>query len=67
MNNLMERPTTTNAVNGMAVCRALAKARVGDAIALKWLMDQSAAGNNAAARAVEEFTRAHGSPSAINN
>jgi hypothetical protein len=61
MNNLMERPNHSIAANGMAVSRAIAKARVGDAQALRWLNDQRAEGNHLAARALEDFQRAHGS------
>jgi hypothetical protein len=60
MNTQMERSTITTAVNGMAVTRALAKARVGDAEALRWLIEQSKAGNVSAIRAIEEFQRVHG-------
>jgi len=68
MNNLMEKPTAnaTSATMGMAVSRALAKARVGDAQALRWLLDQRTAGNFAAGRAVEEFQRSHGVPATTN-
>ncbi len=60
MTTMMERPTVTSAANGMAVSRALAKARVGDAQALKWLMEQSKQGNMSAVRAIQEFQLVHG-------
>ena len=46
-----------NPVNGIAVIRAFAKARVGDAQALRWLIEQSKAGNVAAVRAIEDYQR----------
>jgi hypothetical protein len=59
MNTLQERPTMTNsAVNCVAVTRAAAKARFGDQQALRWLLDQRTAGNQYAARAIEEIERA---------
>ncbi len=64
MNNLMERSNHTIAANGIAVSRAVAKARVGDAQALRWLNDQRTAGNHLAARALDEYQRFHGSDAA---
>lgn len=60
MINIMEQPTTTSAATGMAISRALAKARAGNTEALRWLIEQRRAGNALAVRAVAEFQRVHG-------
>lgn len=59
MNNLMERSKAPNVVNSVAVTRALAKARLGDEQALRWLVDQRTAGNPVAAKALDEYRRNH--------
>lgn len=59
MNNLMERSKANNPVNCMAVTRALAKARLGDQEALRWLVEQRSTGNQAASRALDEYRRTH--------
>jgi len=58
MYNLKEQPINPSVVGGMAASRALAKARVGDTQALRWLIEQREAGNHFAARAVAELVRA---------
>ncbi|AIE85510.1 hypothetical protein [Fimbriimonas ginsengisoli] len=58
MNTLMERPMPNSAVNCAAITRAVAKARLGDEVALRWLMDQRTAGSVVAARALEDLQRA---------
>lgn len=45
------------AVNAAAVTRAAMKARFGDEVALRWLLDQRNAGNLAAGRAIEDIER----------
>lgn len=57
MNTLKERSNVHPQSNGIAVVRALAKARVGDEQALRWLMDQSKLGNLAALKALEDYER----------
>jgi len=57
MNQLIERTKTPNTMNSMAVTRALAKARLGDEQALRWLVDQRAAGSVVAARALDDYRR----------
>ena len=57
MNHLMERTKAPNTMNSMAVTRALAKARLGDEEALRWLVEQRAAGNQVATRALDDYRR----------
>lgn len=58
MNTVQERNMHNAAVNAAAITRASIKARLGDAQALRWLLDQRNAGNPAAARAIEDLERA---------
>ncbi len=44
-------------INPVAVIRAFAKARMGDEIALRWLIDASQAGNAAATKAIQDLAR----------
>lgn len=58
MNTLLEQPKTgPSVVNSMAVTRALAKARLGDQEALRWLVEQRSAGSAVAARALDDYRR----------
>lgn len=54
MNNLTQ-PKINPA---MAATRALAKARMGDREALRYLVEQRAAGDTAATRALEQYNKA---------
>lgn len=48
---------TLNRSNAMAATRALAKARLGDREALKYLVERRAEGDIAAARALEDYNK----------
>jgi hypothetical protein len=48
---------TLNRSNAMAATRALAKARLGDREALKFLVERRAEGDVAASRALEDYNK----------